>query len=154
MVSSNYKALLESGMTPWLGTVSMDISYDFVKRMEALSPSDSDRKIFGSTNSEWRAVSPYHILETKIPSFLAICSIRSDIACDQARHFIKNLGNFGTFGDVLAVDLSHGEINSELGKDSCYTFNVDQFLQRLDPDVASILALVNRNEKQPECVTY
>ena len=140
LVSSNYSTIIGNGIIPWLGTVSMDISaYDIVKRMTSQNPSENYREVFGNNLNSWEKASPFYSLTDKLPPFLAICSRRSDTACIQAKHFTKKAKSFGTYVEILSVDLSHGEINSELGKDSCYTNNVDDFLKKLSHSVASML---------------
>jgi len=151
LASSQYNALTKKGIKPWLGTVSMDTSaYDIVKRMTSSNPSEFYRAIFGETYLDWQKASPFHSMTNKLPPFLAICSRRSEFACYQAKHFIKKAKSFGTYGEVLAVDLSHGEINSELGKESCYTSSVNDFFKKLSPSIKSMLA-VHDTQMQKNC---
>ncbi|WP_053042793.1 hypothetical protein [Thalassomonas actiniarum] len=107
---------------PWLGTISLDISgYDIVKKITGPNPSEFYKKKFSESPDYWQKASPFHALNNKIPPFLAICSRRSDDACSQAENFIRKAENLGSYAKLLPVGLSHGEINAELGKDSCYT---------------------------------
>ena len=140
LVSSNYSTITRNRIIPWLGTISMDISgYDVVKKITSPTPSEFYKEKFGENPIYWEKASPFYALSDKIPPFLAICSLRSDDACIQAKTFLKKAKSLGTYVELLPVDLSHGEINSELGKDSCYTNNVDDFLKKLSPSIASML---------------
>lgn len=66
LVSSKHNILIRHGITPWLGTVSMDISaYDIVKRMTSKNPSEHYREVFGDTFNSWEKASPSTHLQTK-----------------------------------------------------------------------------------------
>jgi len=137
---------------PLLGTVSLDISgYDVVKRITAQNSPEFYIERFGTDPDYWEKASPFHALRDKIPPFLAICSLRSDIACIQAEDFIKKAKSLGTDGEVLAVDLSHMEINRELGKEVCYTKKVDNFLKKLSPGIKSMLSGQDTRMKKKLC---
>jgi len=139
LVSSNYSTVTENGIIPWLGTVSLDISgYDIVKKISPPKPSEFYKEKFGKDPDYWKKASPFYALTDKIPPFLAICSTRNGDACIQAKNFLKKAKSLGSYGEFLATDLSHSEINSELGKGSCYTSNVDDFLKKLSPSIASM----------------
>lgn len=141
LVSSNYSTVTGNGIKPWLGTISLDISgYDIVKRITGSTPSEFYKEKFGKDPDYWKKASPFHALTDKIPPFLAICSTRNDTACSQAKNFLKKAKSLGSYGEFLATDLSHNEINSELGKDSCFTSKVDNFLKTLSPGIALMLA--------------
>lgn len=139
LVSSHYSTITENRIIPWLGTVSMDISYDIVGIMTPPNHSDFYKEVFGKDPGYWEEASPFYALTDKIPPFLAICSTRSPTACVEGEKFLKKAKSLGTYVELLPIDLSHGEINSELGKASCYTNNVDDFLKKLSPGIASML---------------
>jgi arylformamidase len=140
LISANYNTIMGNGIMPWLGTISLDISgYNIVKKLTGPNPSEFYKRKFGESPNYWEEASPFHVLTDKIPPFLAICSIRSDDACTQAENFIGKAKKLGTYVEILPVDLSHGEINSELGKASCYTNYVDDFFKKLDAGIASML---------------
>ncbi len=140
LVSSNYSTLTGNGIIPVLGTVSMDSSaYNIVGRITPPNSSDFYKEVFGTDPDYWEEASPLYVLTDKIPPFLAICSTQSPTPCVEAEKFLKKAKSLGTHAELLTVDLSHGEINNELGKDSCYTSNVDDFLKKLSPGIASML---------------
>ena len=138
-ISANSTSTRKMGIKPWLGTISLDISaYDIVQRMTSSQPSKFYADTFGQTHKQWKGASPYYLLKNKIPPFLAVCSMRSPFACQQAVHFTNKAKSYGTITRVNPVDLSHGEINSELGKPSCYTSTIDRFLLTLLPELNSV----------------
>ena len=152
LVSSNYSRLTRNGVIPVLGTISMDSSaYNIVGRLTVPNPSDFYQERFGTDPDYWKEASPLHVLTDKIPPFLAICSTQSPTPCIEAEKFLKKAKTLGTHAELLAVDLSHGEINSELGKDSCYTNDVDEFLKTLSPDIASMFTSQD-TRMQKNCV--
>ncbi|MBL1292885.1 MAG: esterase [Alteromonadaceae bacterium] len=154
LVSSNYNTIMGNGIMPWLGTISLDISgYDIVKKVTGPNPSEFYKEKFGESPNYWKKASPFHVLTDKIPPFLAICSLRSDDACTQAENFIAKAKNLGTHVEILPVDLSHREINSELGKGSCYTNYVDDFLKKLNPSIESILTRTSNGKNTVGCFT-
>lgn len=139
LVSSNYHAIMGNGLKPWLGTVSLDISgYDIVKKVFGPNPSKFYKEKFGESPHYLKQASPFHVITDKIPPFLAICSEQSVDACPQAENFIDKAKTLGTNVALLPIDLSHREINTELGKDSCYTTTVDGFLKTLGPGIAAM----------------
>jgi len=139
LVSSNYTTLTENGLIPILGSVAMDSSaYNIVGRLTPPKSSDFYKKIFGTDPLYWQDASPFYALTDKISPFLAICSTQSATACVEANKFLKKARSLGTHAELLAVNLSHGEINSDLGEASCYTNDVDDFLKKLSPDIASM----------------
>jgi len=141
LVSSNYRMLTENNIIPVLGTVSMDSSaYNIVGRISGPNPSEFYQKIFGLDPDYWQAASPFYALNDKIAPFLAICSTQSATACIEAEKFLKKAKNLGSHTELIAVDLSHEALNSQLGKGSCYTSNVDDFLKKLSPAIASLLS--------------
>jgi len=133
-------ALVEAaGAVPVLGTVSLDsAALDVVPIMEGRHLPLYDRA-FGSDPASWQRVSPYHQLERTMPPFLGVCSSRRADACPQARRFAEHARRLGTRAEVLAQDLSHGEINENLGRDGDYTRAVETFLRTLDPALAARL---------------
>ena len=72
LVSANYDKLISRGIKPWIGTVSLDISgYDIIKKVTAPEPSQFYKEKFGDSVEYIVKASPYHVLNSKIPAFLA-----------------------------------------------------------------------------------
>jgi len=132
----------DSAVRAWLGTVALDsAAYDVEAIMRAESPQRLYREAFGPDPDSWRDASPLHVLASRLPPFLAVCSAtRKDNPCAQAHAFLDKAKGYGTPTQLLALDLSHRKINTELGSDACYTLEVDRFIGQLDPRIQSMLA--------------
>ena len=142
LISANYKRFTGDDIKPLLGTISMDSSaYNIVGR---LTPRKSllnfTKKDLAADPEYWQEASAFYALSNKIPPFLAICSIQSATACIESKKSLNKAKNLGSDTELIAVDLSHGEINSQLGKASCYTSDVDEFLKKLNPSIALMFA--------------
>ncbi len=89
-------------------------------------------RVFGSDPAYWRAVSPTDALAPGAPPMLLVCSTqRRDGSCAQARQFAARVTSVGGRAELLPQDLSHGEIDAELGMAGRYTSAVDGFIQSL-----------------------
>lgn len=93
-------------------------------------------RAFGKDPLRWRELSPQHVLDAQGPAVLAVCSSRRQQACPQAQAFAKAAQLGGRPVQVLPEDLSHREINTELGLESAYTRAVEAFMAGLDPRLA------------------
>ena len=136
------------GARPWLGTTSLDsASLDVVQIMQGRHLQLYD-EAFGAQASGWLAASPYQQMSGRIVPFLVVCSSRRRDSCPQAHAFVRKAASFGSRASVLEEDLSHGEINAQLGRPSAYTDVVEQFMgtlstagaRRLDPTTAKVAA--------------
>ncbi|MDE2154474.1 MAG: alpha/beta hydrolase [Xanthomonadaceae bacterium] len=127
------------GAQPWLGTVALDSgSLDVVQTMRARHFPLFDQA-FGADPADWLAASPYQQMHGRIVPFLAVCSRRRRGSCAQADAFVARAQSFGSRASVLPEDLSHRDINRELGLPSDYTARVEAFLGSLDQTVARLL---------------
>ena len=140
-MSANYSDLLKAGVKPWSATIALDISgYDIVKKITGPEPSDFYIDKFGSDLDYVKKASPFHVVDSKIPPFFAVCNIASKDACSQSDAFVQKAKGFGTHAQILEVDLPHMEINWQLGKNPEYTAQVDGFLRTLSPTIQSLLS--------------
>lgn len=127
------------GAQPWLGTISLDGgSLDVVQTMQSRHFPLFD-EAFGANPADWRAASPMQQLHGRIVPLLAVCSSQRRNSCTQAHDFVDKASSFGSRASVLEEDLSHGEINQQLGLPSDYTLAVERFMRSLDPVVARLL---------------
>ena len=85
---------------------------------------------FGKNPADWIVASPYHQLSRDAVPMLFVCSSRRQDACPQGRAMVEKAKSVGVAMDVLPQDLSHGEVNRELGLPSDYTNAVDAFVGR------------------------
>jgi len=119
------------GAGAWLGTVALDSAAFDVTRIMAARHFRLYDRAFGDDPAFWRQASPLYRL-TKAPApMLLVCSTRRVLPCDQAHAFAEKAKGLGGDVEVLAVDMSHGEINKELGVPGAYTEKVEAFLSRL-----------------------
>jgi len=85
---------------------------------------------FGRNATDWVAASPYHQLTRDAVPMLFVCSSRRRDACPQGRAMVEKARTLGVAMEVLPQDLSHAEVNRELGLPSDYTKAVDAFVRR------------------------
>ncbi|HTV86732.1 MAG TPA: alpha/beta hydrolase [Dyella sp.] len=128
------------GVQPWLGTVSLDsAALDVVNIMQQRHLPLYDRA-FGSDEAGWIAASPMQQMHGRIVPFLAVCSTRRENSCPQAQRFVAKAQSLGSSGRMLPEDLTHEQINEQLGTSSDYTDNVEAFMRSLNPVVAHALS--------------
>lgn len=85
---------------------------------------------FGDDPDQWRALSPSHALQKNGPPLLVVCSARRTISCRQAKQFVGKAYALGWKASVREEDLTHAEINRELGQPGPYTAAVASFITR------------------------
>jgi len=130
----------EEGAAPWLGTVILDTAaLDVVGTMEARHLPLYDRA-FGSDPAYWRAASPHHALAGAAAPVLGVCSTRRRDSCPQLTRFAAKAAPLGMRVSVLKQNLSHRDINRDLGLAGSYTELVEAFIGTLDTGMARLLA--------------
>ena len=145
LISAQPDLATRQGAKPWLGTVALDSAcYDVTEIMERRHFKFYD-EAFGKDPAFWKATSPISLLTNPVRPILAVCSTRRDDSPKQARQFAAHAANIGSSVTVLPEDLSHKEINQQLGETGAYTDAVEKFLRTLDPVVAAKLSGANRN---------
>ena len=119
----------EQGAFAWRGTVSLDSAcLDVVRTMEGPHFPLYD-EAFGTVRADWLAASPQQRMRVAPTPVLAVCSSRRRDSCPQAHAFADKVQALGGRGQVIEEDLSHGEIDRDLGRPSDYTTRVDAFLR-------------------------
>lgn len=88
-------------------------------------------RAFGKDPAYWTAASPYHALTAASLPLLAVCSSQRADSCPQARAFADKARGLGVRVEVQPEDLSHAQINHELGAASAYTDAVGHFVASL-----------------------
>lgn len=137
LVSADPKRATEAfGVKPWRATVALDsAAYDLVPIMEARFHFRFYDTVFGTDRNLWRAASPLHQLSREIapPPMLLVCSTRRAESCTQAKAFAAaaKAGYPALAFDVLAEDMSHGEINGQVGTAGAYTLALDSFIAKV-----------------------
>lgn len=117
------------GAGPWRATIALDsAAYDVSAIMKKRHLALYDRA-FGADPTFWERASPTLRLKTKPVSTLLVCSRRREDSCPAAKEFASRAQTLGSRSEVFPIDLSHAEINGELGDDERYTAVVDAFLR-------------------------
>ena len=119
------------GARPWRGTISLDTAaFDVVDIMSGRHAGLYDRA-FGDDPALWRATSATYRLKPDPMPFMLVCSTRRARSCARNRDFARALAARGGDSTLLPVDLSHNQINTELGRPGAYTSAVDAFITRV-----------------------
>jgi acetyl esterase/lipase len=117
------------GVEPWPASVLLDsAAYDVVSIMEQPHPRLYD-VAFGPDPVLWAKASPSHRMVEAPSPMLLVCSEKRDVSCPSATAFGGRIAALGGTADVVPVDLSHLQINTELGLETAYTGTVDLFLR-------------------------
>jgi arylformamidase len=131
MLAADQHIVTGQGGAPWLGTIVLDsAAFNVVEIMQGKHYGFYDR-VFGKDQALWTEASPYHRLTTAPAPMLLVCSSRRSDACPQARAFSSKAVTLGGKVTVLPMDMTHGEINKELGQPSEYTTAVEEFMRTL-----------------------
>ncbi|SCX68150.1 alpha/beta hydrolase [Variovorax sp. EL159] len=132
LLSASPDIARQQGARPWLGAVALDsAALDTAALMQRRHMPFYDR-VFGNDPAYWRTVSPTATLARGAPPMLLVCSTqRRDGSCTQARAFAARIAATGGRAEVAPQDLSHAQINAELGLPGAYTATVDAFIQPL-----------------------
>ena len=139
-VNAHAPLLRQLGVTPWLGTVSLDSALLNAPVVMSLPHYPLYDEVLGSDPAFWLAISPYQAVTGAQPPYQFVCSTsRPDRPCLQAQGMTAHVQALGGRAEVLPQDLTHGEINANLGLESGYTHSVEGFMASLDPLVARLL---------------
>lgn len=131
LIHASPELVAEAGARPWLGTVALDTAaVDVSPIMEGQYFRLYDAA-FGTDPAFWRAMSPTQQLTAGAKPILLVCSTRRDESCKQADTMASRGTQFGVRVQVLRQDLSHRDINQQLGLPGAYTDAVDAFIGSL-----------------------
>lgn len=131
LINSAPEIATAKGARPWKGTVSLDSGAMNVPAIMNARHFKLYDEAFGTDPALWEAASPFHRVKGPTEPLLGICRQRSPDACPQNRALAKKANDLGGRMSVLPMPMSHGEINSELGKPGAYTERVEQFMRDL-----------------------
>lgn len=131
LITAQPQLTAEQGAQAWLGTVvldsgAMDVEAIMTKRHFPLYD-----RAFGADRALWQQASPLQQLNSATVPTLLVCSLRRDVSCAQAKAYASRASQLGARAQVLPEDLSHMQINKELGLPGAYTGGVDAFIATL-----------------------
>lgn len=130
LLSASPTIARQQGARPWLGTVALDSAALDTAALMARRHLPFYDRVFGADPAFWRAVSPTDTLAPGAPPMLLVCSTqRRDGSCAQAQRFAQRIAAAGGRADLLPQDLSHAQIDAELGLPTPYTAAVDDFIR-------------------------
>lgn len=120
-----------------LGSIELDsAAYNVVDIMQNL-PADPELRAlyvdaFGDNPAYWLQCSPYHQLSAKTcPMLLVYSTQRGPGDRNAVMQFADKLTTYHGYAQILPQNLTHGQINANLGLDSAYTRTVDEFIIRV-----------------------
>lgn len=120
-----------AGAAPWLGTIALDsAAYDVPQIMNGPHPALYDAA-FGQDEELQREASPTLVLSGTPEPVLLVCGSNRAEACPQADAFGAAVRAHGSTATVLPIDMSHGDIDSQVGVAGPLTSAVDDFLTSL-----------------------
>ena len=131
LVHTSPDLVAEAGARPWLGTVALDTAAVDVSPIMQGRHFRLYDAAFGTDPAFWRAMSPTQQLTAGAKPILLVCSTRRDASCQQADAMANRGGPLGVRVQVLRQDLSHRDINQQLGLPGAYTEAVDAFIGSL-----------------------
>lgn len=124
---------------PVLGTVSLDSAAMDVEQVMSHKHYRLYDEPFGTDPAYWRRMSPTQVMTPGSAPVLSVYSTRRDDSIQQTQLFAAKGKSLGLRIDTLGQDLSHGDINGQLGLDNAYTRQVEAFMASLDAQVAQLL---------------
>jgi arylformamidase len=131
LISAAPDIAVTQGAKPWKGAVLLDSGALNVPQIMTARHLRLYDRAFGKDPAEWQAASPFHRLSAKTVPMLAVCSSKRSESCPMNRAFAAKANSLGGAVEVLPLDLSHGEINMQLGQPGAYTDRVEAFLRSL-----------------------
>lgn len=129
LLSASPSLRAQEKILPWSSSVILDSAAMDVTRIMETQHYRLFDKAFGSDENYWKKTSPITQLQKDAIPMLLVCSTRREYSCMQAQDFSAHANSLGVITQVLPQDLSHGEINKNLGKESGYTEAVDIFIK-------------------------
>lgn len=131
LVHASPELVAEAGARPFLGTVALDTAAVDVSPIMQGRHFRLYDAAFGTDPAVWRAMSPTQQLTAAAKPILLVCSTRRDDSCQQADTLASRGAQLGVRVQVLRQDLSHRDINQQLGLPGAYTVAVDAFIDTL-----------------------
>lgn len=128
LLGARPSALTEAGARRPRAVVALDSAAMNVEQVMQARHLPLYDRAFGEDPTAWVAVSPWHALSPASLPMLLVCSSQRQDSCAQARGLAERARDLHVPVQVLPEDLSHMQINRELGAPSDYTSAVDRFI--------------------------
>ncbi len=131
LLAADPERAYRAGARPWLGTVVLDRGALDVTRIMSKSHYRFYDRAFGDKPDFWRAASPTLQLTRQATPLFLICSTQREGSCPPAHDFVVRAKALGIPVAMEEEDMSHREINEDLGLPGAYTDSVDRFIDPL-----------------------
>lgn len=131
LLASDPTIAAQQGAFPWKGTVCLDSAAFNVVEIMRLPHLPLYDDAFGADPSYWKLASPYYRLSGIPAPILAVCSSKRPESELQSLQFVIKVRSVGARAERLPEDLTHREINEDLGLPSAYTRDVNRFIESL-----------------------
>jgi len=133
LLAADPEIAFHEGAKPWLCTVSLDTATLDIEETMRGRHYDFYDAAFGKDPAYWAETSPIHRLKAAPKPMLLVCSTRrSDHSCLQAQRFRAKVTSLGGRATVLPENMTHAQINADLGLPGNYTEAVGTFLRSLN----------------------
>ena len=132
MLVASPELVKKSGVQAWLGTVALDSAAFNVEQLMKIPHGKLYDEAFGKDPIYFLFVFFFKLLKQTTQPLLVVCSIpRGPTSCPLAKLLVEKSRSLGTRTQLLEENLSHMDINRELGKAGAYTDQVERFMQSL-----------------------
>lgn len=131
LLSVDPNIVYRAGGMAWLGTVSLDSAAMDVTELMRKPHFDFYDRVFGDNVAFWKKMSPTErVSKHSIPIFL-VCSTQRRFSCSQAKGLQEQYELNKQEAMLLPVNLSHSQINDELGLQGQYTEAIQNFIEKI-----------------------
>lgn len=140
LVSASVGKHIQKGGKSWLGSALLDSAALDVPAIMKQKHYGFYDDAFGKNKKFWTKASPLHQLKSDAPPLLITCASGRKGACKQAESYASKASSLGVEVYVVSKDLSHKEMNEDLGDSNDYTMQVESFLARLDENAQAAIS--------------
>ena len=131
---------IKAGAQKWLGSILLDTAALNVTDIMKSSHMRFYDDAFGKDPVFWKKASPVNNLSAEAYPVLVVCSSRRTNSCQEAGEFTDKAKSMGIKVSLLEQDMTHRQINDQLGIAGEYTRQVEKFMRSLDSQVDRLLS--------------
>ncbi len=135
LLNADVEKTAARGVTPWLGTVSLDTAAMNIPKKMKGEPAYLYQEAFGKDEKYWEDTSPFHKVSAASPPWLGVCSSKRKDSCPDGELYAEKSRKLGLRAETLPEPVGHGAINKNLGEPGDYTDAVEKFMGSLDAEV-------------------